>query len=248
MVNRATRNIVPAKHANRFSNIEEQSIIIPAAGMGHRMKSYGPKSLIELYGGMTLIERQINILWDVYPNAQIFVVVGFQHEKIKKQLQNYPVRFVFNPIHESTNVLFSINLALQACISRDVLLVYGDLVFNRALFTELNTARGASSAVVVDSDDNMNEDEVGVGTDGANVTNFAYGLKDKWGQIAYLTGKELEIFKRVSSDEDAAQWFGYEGMNQIINQGGKLIAVKPKNMVLIEIDSTKDLSKISTTT
>jgi choline kinase len=198
-----------------------------------------------LYGGITLIERQVSILWDTYPAAQIFVVVGFQADKIRKQLQQYPVRFIFNPIHDDTNVLYSINLALQACISRDVLIVYGDLIFDKNLFPTINAERSGGSAILVDTENKLNDDEVGVIVEGKNITNFAYGLKDKWGQIAYLTGKELDIFKKVASNPDCSQWFGYEALNQVINMGGKFTAIKPKKMTLIEIDSAKDLEKIS---
>ena len=36
------------------------SIIIPAAGVGRRMKSYGPKPLIKV-GNSTIIKNQINL-------------------------------------------------------------------------------------------------------------------------------------------------------------------------------------------
>ena len=124
MVHRASRHIAPTKQ-QLSSNIKgEISIVIPAAGMGRRMKSYGPKALVPLPSGktnprtgeargenVTLIERQLNILIDCYPNAEIFIVVGFQAEKIRHQLKDYPVRFIYNPLHESTNVLYSLGLA-----------------------------------------------------------------------------------------------------------------------------------------
>ena len=140
----ATRNITPAKRkANPPSG--DLSIIIPAAGMGHRMKSYGPKALIRLYQEITLIERQIELLWSVYPNAEILVVIGFEGEKIRKKLSNYPVRFISNPIHQSTNVLYSIGLGMQAIISEEVMIVYGDLIFNENAIRNL---RGSSKVVV----------------------------------------------------------------------------------------------------
>jgi len=58
----ATRNITSAKKQFK-TNIAETSIIIPAAGMGYRMKSYGPKALINIHNDTTLIERQIELLW-----------------------------------------------------------------------------------------------------------------------------------------------------------------------------------------
>jgi len=208
--------------------------------MGYRMKSYGPKCLIDIYDNKSIIERQIEILWSIYPKAEIFVCVGFESEKIRKSLEKYPVRFIYNPIHETTNVLYSLGLAIQATISKEVLIVYGDLIFNEHAVRNL---RG-DSKVVVDECGDIGKNEVGLILNEKTVTNFSYGLDSKWAQIVYLTGKELEIFKRTSIKEQNAQWFGYEALNQVIENGGQLHYVKPKLMKVLEIDAPKDLEKI----
>ena len=100
MVHRASMHIAPAKQQFSGNIRGEISIVIPAAGMGRRMKSYGPKALIPLPSdktnprtgesrgeNITLIERQIHILIDCYPNAEIFIVVGF--------IKQYYVRRLF---------------------------------------------------------------------------------------------------------------------------------------------------------
>ena len=253
MVHRASRHIASAKHQPPSNIKGEISIIIPAAGMGRRMKSYGPKALIPLPSGktnpktgaprenITLIERQLRILIDCYPSAEIFIIVGFQAEKIRHQLKDYPVRFIYNPLHESTNVLYSLGLAFQAVISSGAIIVYGDLIFNTNAVQNLK----GESKIIADAYGQMCDDEVGLTIQNKQAMTFAYGLKDKWAQIAYLNGKELSLFKEISIHPDTSQWFGYEGLNHVIKHGGNFEVIRPRTMRLIEIDQAKDLEKIS---
>ena len=90
----------------------------------------------------------------------------------------------------------------------------------------------------------LRKSEVGVIVGENGVTNFSFGLDDKWAQIACLTGKELDIFKQISTKEQTRQWFGYEALNYIIENGGKIDYVTPKSMKIFEIDTPKDLEKI----
>ena len=126
----ASRHISLAKSSEQEKN-ERLTILIPAAGMGRRMKSYGPKCLINI-GGITILERQIKILLKLYPGSDIIVIAGFESDKIRKKIKTkYPVRIVNNHKYEDTNVLYSLSLGLQASINRNFLIVYGDLVFNK---------------------------------------------------------------------------------------------------------------------
>ena len=235
----ATRNVTSTKKQFKFSR-SNFSVIIPAAGMGHRMKSYGPKALITLYNDTTLIERQIDIIWSAYPNAEIFIVIGFEAEKIRKKLSHYPIRFIYNPLHEQTNVLYSIGLALQASLSEEVLIIYGDLIFNEPTIKNL---KGASS-IVIDEHDFLKKTEVGLTVQDKKAINFSFGLDTKWAQIVCLTGKELGLFKKISMRSDTSQWLGYEGLNYVLENGGEISVSSPRTMKLFEIDTAKDLEKI----
>ena len=249
MVHRASRHIAPAKQQFSGNIRGEISIVIPAAGMGRRMKSYGPKALIPLPSdktnprtgesrgeNITLIERQLHILIDCYPNAEIFIVVGFQAEKIRHRLKDYPVRFIYNPLHESTNVLYSLGLAFQAVISASAIIVYGDLIFNTNAVQNLK----GESKIIADAYGQMCDDEVGLTIQNKQAMTFAYGLENKWAQIAYLSGKELSLFKEISMHSDTSQWFGYEGLNHVIKHGGNFEVIRPRTMRLVEIDQAKD--------
>lgn len=225
---------------NKFH--QELCVIIPAAGAGHRMKSYGPKALIPVGKNISLIEKQIKQIWSVYPEAEIIIVVGFEADKIRRSLSKYKIRFVFNPIYDKTNVLYSLGLGLQATICNEVLIVYGDLVFNKHA---IKSIRGISKVVAEDKGF-FAKNEVGLTIQNKQVTNFSFGLETKWAQIAYLTDRELSLFKEISLRRDTSQWFGYEGLNYVIESGGKLRATKPRLMDIFEIDRIKDLKKIKT--
>jgi choline kinase len=234
----AVRHVAPAKSMGSSGNL---TVVIPAAGMGKRMKSYGPKSLLRVHGGVSILERQIKLVWQLYPKADIIVTVGFEAERIINEIKPiYPVRFVFNKDFETTNVVYSINLALKAAIANQLMLVYGDLVFNDKMIRNLGKG---NSKVIVDTKGQMREDEVGVVCNNNNAENFAYSIDTKWCQLAYLNTKELKIFEKVVSDYAHKNWFGYEALNKVLSLGGSFEILEPRQGNIIEVDSIKHASK-----
>jgi choline kinase len=159
------------------------SVVIPAAGQGRRMKSLKPKMLIEL-GYHTVITRQICMIRNIYPSADITVVVGFAADMA---IAGTPlgVKVVENEHYEDTNVVRSIDIGMRVADSDNILIIYGDLVFNTAAIA---TMTGTGSAVLMDSKRNMRDDEVGGTVINGYINTFSYGIKRKWAQIAYLTG------------------------------------------------------------
>jgi len=223
---------------NEFSDL---SVIIPVAGMGRRMKTYGPKCMISFHG-TTILERQIKQINKVYPNCDITLVVGFDSSVIQSRIRNkYKVRIVHNFEYEDTNVGHSLYLGVQATSTEKCLIVYGDLIFNTSAIKDLY---GRDSKIVIDENDKTRQEEVGVMHYDGEVTNFSYAIEDKWCQIAYLSGKELRLFESISGHEDKSKWFGYEILNEVINQGGKLQPHMPSGLRIHEVDSPKDVKRI----
>lgn len=239
--NNAIRHISPAKRTipGRSS---ELSVVIPAAGIGRRMKDKNSKSLLPVYDA-TLIEHQIETIWSQFPKAEIVVVTGYQSSRVESAIQNYPVRVVYNPIFETTNVAFSIGLGLRATISNHVLIVHGDLFFNKESVSHIVDG---NSKILVDVNRNFNADEVGFVIDeNSKVTNLSYGLQQKWAQITYLKGQELELFKPICYNDDAARWFGYEALNSMLEKGGVLETHEVKSSYVIDLDTQQDLQKLN---
>ena len=213
------------------------TVIIPAAGIGHRMKSYGPKCLLPFDQQGTIINRPISNLQKIYTFSEIITVVGFEADKIIKVLPK-DVRVIENQLYESTNIVESIRLAMNNSVYDHVLIVYGDLIFNIDTIKEI-TSNG--SCIVVDSKSRFKDEEVGVTIVDDMATNFSYGLETKWAHIIYLEGEELNIFQSLCLDRRRNKMYPFELFNVILNRGGSIRTVEPKHMMIREINSLRDL-------
>ena len=234
-----TRFVTTTKKNIAPGCVEEKplTVIIPIAGIGHRMKSYCPKCLLPVNSKETIIQKSINTVKRVYPYAEIIVVVGFEADKVIKTIPNN-VRIVENQIYESTNVVESVRLALNCCINNNVMIIYGDLIYNRETIENITSG---GSCVIIDSKGRFRPEEVGVTVVDNLVTNFAYGLNIKWSHIIYMEEKEHNIFKVLCSDRRKNKMYPFEILNFMISKGCKFKVIEPAGMNIKEIDSLKDL-------
>tara|TARA_Y100000356_G_scaffold39633_1_gene30639 strand:- start:2385 stop:3089 length:705 start_codon:yes stop_codon:yes gene_type:complete len=213
------------------------TVIIPVAGMGHRMKSYGPKCLLQANQKETILEKTISNIKREYPFSDIIVVAGFESNKVISSLPHY-VRIVENSSFEETNIVESIRLGINAAANKKLLIVYGDLIFNVYSIRDL-TNNG--TCVIIDSKSRFKDDEVGVTIVKDKVTTFAYGLEKKWSQIAYFEGEDFDMLKKLCSNKKRSRLYPFEIFNMMIESGVKIKAIEPKRMTIKEIDSLKDL-------
>lgn len=219
--------------------VNDICIIIPVAGLGKRMKAYGPKASIILNKEETVLERQIKILRCYFPKAKIVVVCGFQKEKIHEIVDN-EIKLVENKKYKDSNICLSIKIGINAYNSKKILIINGDLVFSEEIF--LNTPKNCSW-IAIDNNQNQRSSEVGVNIVDGNITNFCYGLNPKWGHIVYLTGKEADIFKKLIVLETSDKKFSFEILNDVIDMGGIIKPQFHKKWKLVEIDTSKDISR-----
>jgi len=238
MAHPAHRHIAPARLPKQDGRL---NVIIPAAGIGKRMKSKGPKGLLPIHHGMSILEVQVRTILKVYPNADIIIVGGFECDKIRDTLWgHFPVRVVYNPNYETTNVTHSVSIGLSAMLPGPLLILHGDLVFNEQTIQGL---AGKHSSLLV-AGNQLESTEVGIGQQDDIVTTLSYALSSKWGQMAYLQDKELDLFLKVAWNyRISSQWFLYEALNHVIDKGGRFLAHQPANAKLVEIDRYSDLMK-----
>lgn len=214
-------------------------VIIPAAGMGRRMKSYGPKPLIRI-GNSTVIKNQIHLINTYITHPLIVLVCGFKAESLMNQTPASILK-IENERYEETNVARSIGMALRVIDTcSKIIIIYGDLVFNSA--TLKNLKFDESSLIV--TEEGMGDEEVGCVIDEHNrVSNLMYDLPIKWSQIGIFMGRELQLLKRLAWEEKNQNKFGFEIINQIIEQGGKFKCISNKNIKIVDIDNSKDIQK-----
>lgn len=229
----AIRHIVATKAPNKN---KKYSIIIPAAGMGTRMITYGVASLIHLSPQRTVLDRQIAIIDKVFSQYEIILVTGFQHDKIFKYAPKHIIQ-VYNKHYQNTNTAYSIKLGLQAATTNNVVIIHGDLVFNKALLT---VPFDRDPALVIC--DKMKKDEVGCILHNKMVMQVFYGLSNKWAQVAYLTGPTLDAFKNLVNQEVNYKCFTFEMINRLLDTGYQIKALTPKGARAIDIDTSKDIN------
>ena len=237
----SSARVVSTTTSLRQQQGEGMAVVIPAAGQGKRMKSYGPKALIELRQGETILSRQVAILRKKLPLADFIVVAGFEADRVYRQFLP-SVRVVENEFYEETNVARSLDIGLRACVADRVLMVYGDLVFNAKTFADIPLDQSwALVDTPVNGQTQLNSLEVGVTVIDGQTTRFAYGLDVKWGQVAFLEGEELKAFRRIAAERDRHRCYGFELLNALLDKGGRLAAHSPAGMRLVEVDCSKDI-------
>mgnify|MGYP003650366211 CR=1 FL=1 len=218
---------------------ENIAIIIPAAGMGRRMKSYGPKPLIKI-GNSTIIKNQINLLQTYILKPTIVLVCGFKADVLMNETPQHILK-IENERYKQTNVVRSIGMGLR--ISSDIskiMVVYGDLVFNSATIKDISFKESS----IITTSQGMGDEEVGcIINKDQYVTNLMYDLPIKWGQIAIFINKELDLLKELCWDTKNYTKFGFEIINQIMERGGKFKCIQNKDIKIVDIDSSKDIQK-----
>lgn len=237
---RFNRFTVPTKKYGAGKDKSFLSVVVLSSSIGHRMKTYGPKSLLKITESQTVLDLQIQTISMVYPNSEIVLVVGFEADKVIKRTPEN-VRIVENQLYQTTNTIEEARLALNNVVNDKILIIHGDLLFSCEAIDNL-TKDG--SCAVVDSHNQIAEDEVGVTVVDGNATVFSYGISRKWCQIVYLCGKELKYFKSFCCDREKRKLYVYEGLNSILDKNGIIKAIEPKDMSIVKIDSAKDFKEI----
>lgn len=219
------------------------SIVIPAAGLGKRMKSYGPKPLINI-NGKSILQRQLEIISSVYPDNDIVVVGGFEYEKVSKYLNNLDmknVKFIGNTRYSTTNVVRSIEIGTRVCDSKNVLIVYGDLVFNKETISNFELKE---SGLLLDTNNNFDKLEVGINMEENKVKNLSYSSENKWAHIAYLKENDIKEFNELVNTSYYERMFSFEIFNMMIENNKMLNVYKNESMFVCEVDDATDIDRV----
>ena len=217
---------------------EDVAIAILSAGSGSRIRSYEPRSLLKI-GNCCLIDHQIKTIQQCFDTPEIIGVVGCHAKKVIKKTKE-KIRLVENQLHATSNSSESLRLAFNNTTKKNMLFMHGDLYFNQHTLKKLDYSK---SFVVIDTKNQIKENEVGVTIHQNNATIMSYGLPIKWAQIAFITGKEYKIMKNIFNkyEEQDKKMLSFEIINMIIGMGGKFLCHEPEKMSIIEIDRIKDI-------
>lgn len=210
-------------------------VIILGAGVGARIKSYEPRSLIKIRN-KTLIDHQIELINKYIPKNSITLVVGYDANKIIKKVYG-KVKIVENQIYNESNNGESLRLAINNSSIQQAIVMHGDLYFDDTLFNYFDFRQSFVLTSCL-----FNQKEVGLTVVNEYVTIFSYSLSTKWAQIVFLAEKELDILRKIYlKDEDMKYNLTFEMLNKVIEGGGQFKAIDIKNSYIKEIDTIKDI-------
>lgn len=107
-----------------------------------------PKCMLELNNGETILGRQLRLLGECGIREFVITTGPYpeQIEAVAEAFSGYQITLVPNPDYESTNYLVSMAYA-KDCLAGDVLLLHGDLVFNKAIVQNLLDCKAASACL-----------------------------------------------------------------------------------------------------
>jgi choline kinase len=239
---RFTTSITENKSSGSSAINVNISVAILSAGIGMRIKSYEPRSMLKICD-KTLIEHQISTIRNCFKDIDLITVVGYESGRIIKKLSDKHIRIIENQSYETTNTAESIRLAFNNNIRNGFLFIHGDLLFNPETLNQLNYKK---SFILIDNNNMLEDKEVGVTIDANNkATILSYDLPTKWCQIAFITGKELKIASHLFNrfEDSNKKMLSFEVLNKMIEMGASFECYEPKKMKIMEIDRIKDIVK-----
>ena len=128
--------------------------LILNSGAARRLKpltDHLPKCLLEV-NGKSILQRQIELLLSVGVKKYIITTGPLQDKIINHVKEKFPaeldVVFTNNPKFETTNYIYSMWLARNEIDDDDILLLHGDLVFEKSVVQKIVKQR--RSSVIVD--------------------------------------------------------------------------------------------------
>ena len=230
--------------------------VIFNSGLGKRMEEftkYNHKAMLKLLNGETIFERQIRILSEC--GIEDFIItVGYLKEQLinlskSERFSNLNFTFVENKDYESTNYIYSMYLA-DKYLDSDVLLLHGDLVFNKNLIIDILENKNASLCLYNETKDLPEKDFKGRIQDGflkeVSINIFdddCYAF-----QPLYKLSKDI-----IVSWKNEVKNFIEKGINQVYAENAlnkkldKLMikAFSYEDNYIEEIDNPEDYNRVS---
>lgn len=129
-------------------------VIILAAGQGTRLRPLTdncPKCMVKV-NGKSIIERQLETMYVCgIKEDDITIVTGYRNDVLKDYFKNTGLHFIVNEKYETTNMVCSLMCARKIMESEeDILISYGDIIYNTDVLNKILASESDSSVAVDD--------------------------------------------------------------------------------------------------
>ena len=230
--------------------------VIFNSGLGKRMGAlteHCHKSMVRLQSGEAIFERQLRLLHECGVNEFVVTVGPFGEQLIAASqaphLAGCQFTFVENPLYDKTNYIYSMYLAREH-FTGDLLMLHGDLVFNKRLAQDI-IASEIPSLGCVNRDKPLPEKDFKARVVDGRIHEVSISIFDD-------NCFAFQPFYKLSA-EDAAAWIGQveafieagenqcyaeNAMNQIFPQR-QVKAFGYEEYFVDEVDNADDLRRVS---
>jgi phosphoenolpyruvate phosphomutase len=228
--------------------------LILNSGLGQRMgvmtKDH-PKCMTEIMCESTILSRQLRQIIS-FGIKEAVITTGY-YDKVLEEYCNelrLPIKLTFikNPLYDSTNYIYSIYCAREILSDSDILLMHGDLVFENLVLEALLDSE--ESGMVVSSTQLLpDKDFKAVIKDGRiEKVGIEYFDNAMYAQPLYkLNKKDWKTWLDKISEfcgNNNTQCYAEKALNEVASQCS-IFPIDVKDMLCAEIDTVKDLEKVS---
>jgi choline kinase len=228
--------------------------IVLCAGRGGRLRPLTddcPKCLLS-FGDKTILERCLDGL-RAAGIGNILIVTGYRGELVERLVHDRGytgISFVPNPRYAHTNTAVSLNLALKK-VAADVLVINGDVLFDRDILADL-VALSTPLGAAVDDEISLNGEEIKVAARDGGIVGIGKHLdpRDSFGEAIGLykidrsvIGDLIRIYDDLESRGEDHHFFekGFERLNEDGGNGVRAFGIAlTRGRPWVEIDTIED--------
>ena len=244
---RNNKYIVSAKETDQKRNTIKDyvTVILLSENHGHRMKSYGPISLIKV-DTETLLQKQIDAIKAVFPRYEIILCSGFDAKKtteyVKNNLKKENIRIVENQLHYNSNCCESARLCLNNTMNTKILICSGNILLTPSYLSAIDYKK---TSINVQQENFKSEFFVSAIVSNNKLQSFCLGEKaDFWTETLYLNGQDVvDQFYSIVSNPDFKNKFMFEAINELLKNNTVSVTDVGKQKIM-KLNDIKTLKRI----
>ncbi|MBR3594386.1 MAG: NTP transferase domain-containing protein [Clostridia bacterium] len=229
-------------------------VVILNSGMGCRMGDITqthPKCMTEISDSDTILSRQLKIIAEA-GIKEVVMTTGYFDKILVDYCHslNLPLEYTFalNPIYDKTNYIYSLYCAKEALADDDIIMMHGDLVFEREVFKRV--VESETNCMTVSSTLPLPEKDFKAVVSGNRIEKVGIEFFDSAvaAQPLYkLCAKDWKVWMDeiiAFCENDNRKCYAENAFNQVSSECA-IYTLDVKNALCNEIDTPEDLGVVS---
>lgn len=215
-------------------------LLIPEITKG--MKSIGSKSLLQINQKETILDYQIKYIKKFYKKSHIYLLTGFDSEKIEKKTSKYSnITIVYNNNYEHSNQAESLIQYITGYNPDNCLIINNGVLLKEKLLIKNN------NSTIFTSCKNHTDFNIGISHNNENknrITYLFYGLPNQWIECVFLDREAINTIHHISKKRKLSNLFLFELLNLVLDNGLPLYNYPiTNNKNILKINNHNDIKK-----